>query len=93
MLDLVTPELAVPRARAATAGNSLRRSGVAVSIIEIRSSLSMAFCSRIDRISSSTEASRWSRSSLSSWVAPRMARTARVDTADLLPATCWSRSP
>src|SRR5262245_11790436 len=65
-----------PRLRAPSAGNSLRRSGVAVKITLIRSSVPIWLRSMISVSSSATAASRCSRSSRSSLIAPRIARTA-----------------
>src|SRR3954453_10687685 len=66
----------IPSSRAATAGNSERRSAVTVKTIEIRCAVSSAFARITASTSSRVEASRCSRSSTSSWIAPRMARTA-----------------
>src|SRR3954470_8095948 len=65
----------MPSSRAATAGNSLCTSGVAVNTIEMTSSLVRSLDSRTAVTSSRVEARACSRSSASSWMAPRTART------------------
>ena len=66
----------MPSSRAATAGNSLCTSGVAVNTIEMTSSLVRSLASSTAVTSSRVEARTCSRSSASSWMAPRTARTA-----------------
>src|SRR5215213_632788 len=66
----------IPSSRAATAGNSERRSEVTVKTMEISCSDDSALADMTASTSSRVDASRWSRSSASSWMAPRMARTA-----------------
>ena len=66
----------IPISRAAYAGNSAVRSGVAVNTTLIRSSLVRSLRSSIARTSSEAAARIWSRSLSSTWIAPRTARTA-----------------
>src|SRR3954454_9820000 len=65
-----------PSCRAAYAGNSETRSEVAVKITEMKSSTSRPLASMASSTISATRSSMWSRSSASSWVAPRTALTA-----------------
>src|SRR4051794_33504680 len=65
-----------PRRRAAYAGNSETRSEVAVKITEMKSSTSSPLDSMTSVTISATRSSMWSRTSSSSWVAPRTALTA-----------------
>jgi hypothetical protein len=68
----------MPSLRAAAAGKSLWRSGVAVNQMLIRSSVVSPFRSRMAVSSSLTCSSMCPASSRSSWTAPRTARTATV---------------
>src|SRR6478735_8735941 len=65
-----------PSRRAAYAGNSECRSDVAVKITEMKSSTSRPLASMTSVTISATRSSMWSRTSSSSWVAPRTALTA-----------------
>ena len=65
-----------PSWRAAYAGNSETRSDVAVKITEMKSSTSSPLASMASSTISATRWSMCSRSSSSSWVAPRTALTA-----------------
>ena len=65
-----------PSRRAAYAGNSETRSEVAVKITEMKSSTTRPLDSITSSTISATRSSMCSRTSSSSWVAPRTARTA-----------------
>src|SRR3569833_477848 len=65
-----------PSLRAASAGNSAVRSGVAVKMTLITSSVVMALRVITSVTSSAVPARIWSRASASTWIAPRTASTA-----------------